>query len=54
MPCLKCNNSDDESITCDGCDRRIRLSRSNLNAIDLKVMTLRGGKHNLKIFVMIA
>lgn len=51
MQCLKCrNNNDGESITCDGCDRKIHLSCSTLNATELKVMTLRGGKRTLKFF----
>lgn len=51
MPCLKCrNNIDGESITCDGCDRHIHIACSSLNANELKVMTLRGGKRTLKFF----
>lgn len=51
MSCLKCRNDHDgDSITCDGCDRRIHVVCSNLNPNELKVMTLRGGKRTLKFF----
>lgn len=51
MSCLKCHVSNNaECIACDGCEREIHVTCAGLNAQELKVMTLRGGKRTLKFY----
>lgn len=51
MSCLKCHVSNNaECIACDGCEREIHVACAGLNAQELKVMTLRGGKRTLKFY----
>lgn len=50
MECIKCRNSDNESmIQCDGCERSIHTDCSGLSQSELKVMNLRS-KRSLKYY----
>lgn len=52
MSCLKCRNDigNEDRISCDGCERQTHVKCSSLNANEIKVMTLRGGKRTLKFY----